>query len=56
MKRCATLGCIGRAVDHAHCAACRAMRKRAKASGIDPDARTWKQLDALFWNQREKAE
>jgi hypothetical protein len=55
MKPCATIGCVGRAVDHAYCPPCRYMRKRARAAGIAPDARTWRQLNAKFWNQREKA-
>ena len=55
MKYCATLGCIARSVDHAHCAACRAMRKRAWDAGIDPDLWSWRQLDAAFWNTKEKS-
>lgn len=55
MKPCKTIGCHAPAKDHAYCAACRFMRKRARAAGMDPDARTWAQLDRAFWNQREKA-
>lgn len=55
MKPCATIGCTAPAKDHAHCAACRFMRSRARREGKDPDALSWRQLDAAYWNRREKA-
>lgn len=46
---CATIGCVQHGCrTHAHCRNCRYLRRRAKAAGVDPDARAWRQLDEMF--------
>lgn len=52
---CETFGCPRLAAGHRYCSQCRTMRKRAKDAGKDPDAMSWRQLEAGFWNVREKA-
>lgn len=51
---CQTPGC-GMTCQRTYCTPCRFMRARARKAGKDPDALGWRQMDAAYWNRREKA-